>query len=129
MKTKVYAMLVALLAMASSVFAQQDPSKGLTQYKLDNGLTVFLWEDHNQPDVHGRIVTRAGALDEPADYTGLAHYLEHVLFKGTKNIGALDWSKEKPLYEEIIKLLKLLKPSTKNQWKLPNLVLLMISQI
>ena len=98
--------------MASSVFAQQDPSKGLTQYKLDNGLTVFLWEDHNQPDVHGRIVTRAGALDEPADYTGLAHYLEHVLFKGTKNIGALDWSKEKPLYEEIIKLYDQLATTT-----------------
>jgi len=112
MKTKVYAMLVALLALASSVFAQQDPSKGLTQYKLDNGLTVFLWEDHNQPDVHGRIVTRAGALDEPADYTGLAHYLEHVLFKGTKNIGALDWSKEKPLYEEIIKLYDQLATTT-----------------
>ena len=112
MKTKVYAMLVALLALTSSVFAQQDPSKGLTQYKLDNGLTVFLWEDHNQPDVHGRIVTRAGALDEPADYTGLAHYLEHVLFKGTKNIGALDWSKEKPLYEEIIKLYDQLATTT-----------------
>ena len=112
MKTKVYAMLVALLALASSVFAQQDPSKGLTQYKLDNGLTVFLWEDHNQPDVHGRIVTRAGALDEPADYTGLAHYLEHVLFKGTKNIGALDWAKEKPLYEEIIKLYDQLATTT-----------------
>ena len=112
MKTKVFAMLVALLALASSVFAQQDPSKGLTQYKLDNGLTVFLWEDHNQPDVHGRIVTRAGALDEPADYTGLAHYLEHVLFKGTQNIGALDWTKEKPLYEEIIKLYDQLATTT-----------------
>lgn len=112
MKTKVFAMLVALLALASSVFAQQDPSKGLTQYKLDNGLTVFLWEDHNQPDVHGRIVTRAGAIDEPADYTGLAHYLEHVLFKGTKNIGALDWEKEKPLYEEIIKLYDQLATTT-----------------
>ncbi|HKL95890.1 MAG TPA: insulinase family protein [Paludibacteraceae bacterium] len=104
MKTKVYALLVALLIMTASAFAQQDPSKGLTQYKLDNGLTVFLWEDHNQPDVHGRIVTRAGALDEPKDFTGLAHYLEHVLFKGTQNIGSLDWEKEKPLYEEIIKL-------------------------
>jgi len=104
MKTKVYVMLVALFALTASVFAQQDPGKGLTQYKLDNGLTVFLWEDHNQPDVHGRIVTRAGAIDEPAEHTGLAHYLEHVLFKGTQNIGSLDWAKEKPLYEEIIKL-------------------------
>ncbi|HPW90245.1 MAG TPA: insulinase family protein [Paludibacteraceae bacterium] len=104
MKTKIYALIIGLLTLVTSLFAQQDPSRGLTQYKLENGLTVLLWEDHNQPDVHGRIVTRAGALDEPANYTGLAHYLEHVLFKGTKNIGALDWEKEKPLYEEIIKL-------------------------
>jgi len=47
---------------------------------------------------------RAGAIDEPAEYTGLAHYLEHVLFKGTEKIGAIDWEKEKPHYEKIIQL-------------------------
>ncbi|MCM1034062.1 MAG: insulinase family protein [Paludibacter sp.] len=78
--------------------------EGLTQYKLENGLTVYLWEDQDAPDVTGYVVTRAGSIDEPAEYTGLAHYLEHMLFKGTEEIGALDWEKEKPLYEEIIKL-------------------------
>ena len=74
------------------------------QYQLANGLTVYLWEDHDQPDVQGWTVTRAGSIDEPADATGLAHYLEHMLFKGTDRIAALNWEKEKPLYEQIIAL-------------------------
>ena len=84
------------------LFAQS--REGLTEYKLSNGLTVLLWEDHDQPDVTGYVAVRAGSMDEPAEYTGLAHYLEHMLFKGTQRIGALDWEKEKPHYEEIIRL-------------------------
>jgi len=79
-------------------------SQGVASYKLQNGLTVYLWEDHNLPTVFGSVVVRAGAVDEPADFTGLAHYLEHVMFKGTQTIGSLDWAKEKPLYESIISL-------------------------
>ncbi len=93
---------VLLLFSTLVVNAQLQP--GLTQYSLNNGLTVYLWEDHDQPDVTGYIVTRAGSIDEPSEYTGLAHYLEHMLFKGTQEIGALDWEKEKPLYEQIIRL-------------------------
>ena len=78
--------------------------EGLSECKLDNGLTVMLWEDHEQPDVTGYVVVRAGAVDEPAEYTGLAHYLEHMMFKGTERIGALDWDKEKPIYDSIIAL-------------------------
>ncbi len=123
MKKKIFAFTMLLCATAMSAMAQDDLRKGLTEYKLDNGLTVFLWEDHNLPDVHGRVVCRAGALDEPADYTGLAHYLEHVLFKGTENIGALDWEKEKPLYEEIIKLYdELVKLPMKDQKKRNELI-------
>lgn len=93
---------VLLLFGCLSVHAQLQ--EGLTQYKLDNGLTVYLWEDHDKPDVTGYVAVRAGSIDEPAEYTGLAHYLEHMLFKGTQKIGALDWEKEKPHYEEIIRL-------------------------
>lgn len=83
------------------LWAQTDD---FVQYQLDNGLTVYLWEDHDQPDVQGWTVTRAGSIDEPANATGLAHYLEHMLFKGTDRIGALNWEKEQPLYEQIIAL-------------------------
>lgn len=73
-------------------------------YKLPNGLTVYLWEDNSQSYVTGAVAVRAGSIDEPLEYTGLAHYLEHVLFKGTEKIGSFDWEKEKPHYENIIKL-------------------------
>lgn len=93
---------LALLSTFGLAFGQS--REGLTEYKLDNGLTVLLWEDHDQPDVTGYVAVRAGSIDEPAEYTGLAHYLEHMLFKGTDRIGALDWEKEKVHYENIIAL-------------------------
>jgi len=97
-------LLSALLLVCSIAICSAFTREGLTEYKLDNGLTVMLWEDHSQPDVTGYVVVRAGAVDEPAEYTGLAHYLEHMLFKDTQRIGALDWEKEKPMYDSIIAL-------------------------
>ena len=99
---KLFLSALALLSIGSLAFAQS--REGLTEYKLDNGMTVLLWEDHDKPDVTGYVAVRAGSIDEPAEYTGLAHYLEHMLFKGTQRIGALDWEKEKPHYENIIAL-------------------------
>ena len=100
-----------LLLLCSTLLFAQLP-EGLTEYKLDNGLTVLLWEDHDQPDVFGATVTRAGSIDEPETATGLAHYLEHMLFKGTDRIGALDWEKEKPHYEHVIALYDTLAMTT-----------------
>ena len=97
-------LLSAILLISSIVSVSAQLREGLTEYKLENGLTVMLWEDHDQPDVTGYVVVRAGAVDEPAEYTGLAHYLEHMLFKGTQKIGALDWEAEKPIYDSIIAL-------------------------
>ena len=104
--------LSILLLACSALFTFAQLPEGLTQYKLDNGLTVLLWEDHDQPDVFGATVTRAGSIDEPSNATGLAHYLEHMLFKGTDRIGALDWEKEKPYYEHIIALYDTLAMTT-----------------
>ena len=97
-------LLSAILLISSIVSVSAQLREGLTEYKLENGLTVMFWEDHDQPDVTGYVVVRAGAVDEPAEYTGLAHYLEHMLFKGTQKIGALDWEAEKPIYDSIIAL-------------------------
>ena len=96
--------LSVLLVVSSVVLVFAQLPEGLTEYKLENGLTVILWEDPDQPDVFGATVTRAGSIDEPETATGLAHYLEHMLFKGTDRIGTLDWEKEKPYYEHIIAL-------------------------
>ena len=97
-------LLSALLLVGSIAFLSAQSREGLTEYKLEYGLTVLLWEDHDAPDVTGYVVVRAGAVDEPGEYTGLAHYLEHMLFKGTQRIGALDWEAEKPIYDSIIAL-------------------------
>jgi zinc protease len=100
MKKLLFATIICLVAFQ----ALKSQPTGFKHFQLDNGLSVYLWEDKNQSDVSGRVVVRAGSIDEPEDYTGLAHYLEHMLFKGTQKIGALDWEKEKPLYDEIVKL-------------------------
>ena len=97
-------LLSVLLLVCSIAISSAFTREGLTEYKLDNGLTVLLWEDHDAPDVTGYVAVRAGSVDEPAEYTGLAHYLEHMLFKGTQRIGALDWEAEKPIYDSIIAL-------------------------
>ena len=77
-------------------------AQGLKSFKLPNGLSVFIWEDPTAPDVFGMVTVKVGSKEDPEKYTGLAHYLEHLMFKGTDKIGAMDWEKEKPLYEQII---------------------------
>ena len=70
-------------------------------YTLSNGLTVLLSANHKEPRVAVRIAVRAGSNTDPKDHTGLAHYLEHLLFKGTDQYGSLDWAKEKPYLDKI----------------------------
>lgn len=70
-------------------------------YTLKNGLTVILSPDKRQPRIQTYIATKAGSKTDPEDHTGLAHYLEHLLFKGTDRIGTQDWAKEKPLLDQI----------------------------
>lgn len=70
-------------------------------YTLKNGLTVILSENKKEPRIYTFIPTRAGSTTDPRTNTGLAHYLEHMLFKGTDKYGSLDWAKEKPLLDKI----------------------------
>ena len=83
-------------------FAQETSSSISTEvreYILDNGLTVWLNEDHNQPNIFGAIVVKAGSRDCPN--TGVAHYFEHIMFKGTENIGTVDYTAEKVFLDQI----------------------------
>ncbi len=64
-------------------------------YTLDNGLTVYLSVYKNAPRIQTYIATRAGSKNDPKDATGLAHYLEHMLFKGTDVYGTKNFEKEK----------------------------------
>lgn len=70
-------------------------------YTLKNGLTVILSPTPKQPRIQTYIAVKAGSKTDPANHTGLAHYLEHMMFKGTDKYGSLDWLKEKPLLDKI----------------------------
>ena len=80
-----------------SVHAQRQLQ--VKELRLKNGLTVWLNEDHSQPKVYGALVVKAGAKDCPN--TGIAHYLEHMLFKGTQKIGTTDYQAEKAWLDSI----------------------------
>lgn len=70
-------------------------------YTLSNGLRLYLSVNKNEPRIYTNIVVRSGSKQDPPDTTGLAHYMEHMLFKGTSQIGAMDWEKEKVYLEKI----------------------------
>ena len=77
-----------------------DPLKARI-YTLENGLKVYLTYYDDAPRIQTNIAVRAGSKNDPENATGLAHYLEHMLFKGTDVFGSLDFNKEGPLIEEI----------------------------
>ena len=70
-------------------------------YTLKNGLTVILSENAKEPSIEFRMAVRAGSNTDPRTSTGLAHYLEHLLFKGTDRFGTMDYAKEKPYLDKI----------------------------
>ena len=70
-------------------------------YTLDNGLKVYLSVNKEEPRIQTYIAVRTGSKNDPAETTGLAHYLEHLMFKGTKQFGTTDPEAEAPLLDEI----------------------------
>ena len=79
---------------------ENDPT-GLRLYTLDNGLKVYLSQNRDEPTIQTFIPVRAGSTYDPAQSTGLAHYLEHMLFKGTSEYGTSNWEVEKGYLEQI----------------------------
>ncbi|MBR1427305.1 MAG: insulinase family protein [Paludibacteraceae bacterium] len=65
-------------------------------YTLDNGLTVYLTQNKEKPEIQTFIAVRAGSQNDPLESTGLAHYLEHIMFKGTRQYGTTDYERELP---------------------------------
>ncbi len=68
---------------------------------LSNGLQILMSVNKNEPRIFSNIAVRAGSKQDPSDTTGLAHYLEHMMFKGTSQIGSLDWEQESSLLSQI----------------------------
>ena len=79
---------------------KDDPAKARI-YTLGNGLKVYLSVNKDQPRIQTYIAVRAGSKNDPRETTGLAHYFEHIMFKGTSSIGTKDWEKESVLIQQI----------------------------
>jgi len=81
-------------------YVENDPMN-LRIYTLKNGLKVYLSKNEVEPRAMGLIAVNAGAKDDPKDNTGLAHYLEHLMFKGTSKIGTVNWEEESKYLQQI----------------------------
>lgn len=100
------------LIILFSVYSLGVFGQTIKTYKLENGLTVILDSNPKDAQVFGQLVVNVGSADEDENATGVAHYLEHMLFKGTTELGTIDWEKEKEYYDEIIKLYDELQEAT-----------------
>lgn len=119
MKKRFFTLFIWCMALATGIRAQDnhqwksglsggfafryvtnDPTK-TRFYTLKNGLTVILSQNRKAPNVVFKMAVRAGSNQDPRASTGLAHYLEHLLFKGTDRFGTIDYDKEKPYLEKI----------------------------
>ncbi|WP_061869135.1 M16 family metallopeptidase [Prevotella intermedia] len=73
-------------------------------YTLDNGLKVYISVNKEKPRIQTYIAVRTGSRNDPAETTGLAHYLEHIMFKGTDKVGTSNYEAERPYLKQIEKL-------------------------
>ncbi len=106
--------------LAGSLFAQKhykyesvpnDPIKARI-YTLDNGLKVYMSVNKEEPKIKITIATNAGSKLDPAETTGLAHYFEHLMFKGTTSFGTTSWAEEEPLLNQIEQLFETYRKTT-----------------
>ena len=96
-----------LFAACGSKYAYESVKGDPTQtriYTLDNGLKVYMSVSKEEPRIQTYIAVRVGGKNAPSETTGLAHYFEHLMFKGTEQFGTQDYAAEKPMLDEIEQL-------------------------
>ena len=81
-------------------------------YTLDNGLKVYMSVNKEAPRIQTYIAVRVGGKNDPAETTGLAHYFEHLMFKGTTHFGTSNYEAEKPLLDEVERLFEVYRQTT-----------------
>ena len=81
-------------------------------YTLDNGLKVYMTVNKDQPRIQTYVAVRAGGKNDPAETTGLAHYFEHLMFKGTDSFGTQNYEQEKPMLDRIEALFEVYRKTT-----------------
>ena len=106
MKKLFICLFCALLSVSAQAknYAYQSVAGDLTKtriYTLDNGLKVYLSVNNEKPRIQTYIAVRTGSKNDPAETTGLAHYLEHLMFKGTTHFGTTNAEAEAPLLQDI----------------------------
>ena len=107
---------VAVLSLASCAKYKYETVKGdplkTKIYTLDNGLKVYMTVNKETPRLQTYIAVRVGSKDDPHETTGLSHYLEHLMFKGTESFGTADYATEKPMLDQIRDLFEVYRTKT-----------------
>ena len=81
-------------------------------YTLDNGLKVYMSVNKAEPRIETYIAVKVGGKNDPSETTGLAHYFEHLMFKGTQQFGTSNYEAEKPLLDQIEQLFEVYRKTT-----------------
>ena len=113
---KKYLLILLAAVFAASACSRYQSVKGDPMnsriYTLDNGLKVYMTVNKDEPRIQTYIAVRSGGKNDPADNTGLAHYLEHMMFKGTEQFGTQNYEAEKPLLAAIDSLFEVYRTLT-----------------
>ena len=108
--------MIALLMASCSGGRSYETVKGDPMqsriYTLDNGLKVYLTVNKETPRIQTYIPVRVGGKNDPAETTGLAHYFEHLMFKGTESFGTQNYAEEKPMLDQIEALFEVYRTKT-----------------
>lgn len=92
-------MFLLCLLLPVAAVSQVASSLQVSEFMLSNGMKVWVNVDHSQPKVFGAVVVNAGSVDCPD--TGIAHYFEHIMFKGTDELGTVDYAAERVYLDSI----------------------------
>ncbi len=108
---------IILLTVLPTVAARQfttvpDDPLGTKMYTLPNGLKIFMTVNKDTPRIQTYVAVRVGGKNDPAETTGLAHYFEHLMFKGTEKFGTQDYTAEKPMLDRIEQLFEIYRNTT-----------------
>ena len=116
MKRFSWLIVLAVAMLAASCGYRYESAKGDKSatriYTLDNGLMLYMSVKKEKPRLNTMIAVRVGSKNDPAETTGLAHYFEHLMFKGTDKFGTQNFEAEKPLLDEIEQLFEVYRTTT-----------------
>ncbi|MBQ1636655.1 MAG: insulinase family protein, partial [Bacteroidales bacterium] len=113
--TLLFVAVLALTVASCSKYKYETVKDDPTQariYTLDNGLKVYMIVNKDEPRIDAHVAVKVGSKNDPQETTGLAHYFEHLMFKGTKQLGTTDYAKEEPLLNQIEELFEVYRQTT-----------------